>query len=283
MTSEQIYRACLVLYPRAFRRDYGHAMLEAFRDLQRSGTRRGLRFWLFVAADMCRSAAVQHLDVVTAPERRLALQWIAACALGATACGSLGSLVTWAFSYFYHPYLEGATFVPWLYGAMLGTGLGLVQVAVLGGRVQRPVVWVLVTAVGAAAGVELAIAVADRAGAAGYAAVFGLVVAGAQWMAVRSRVRSGWWIASSAGALSVVALFSGPALSRTVAGMNALSGSPAAPSAGAPTDLALLFRGLYAPLNAAEFALGFGVMAATGFIIGAITARPVSSMVSRAR
>jgi hypothetical protein len=47
--------------------------------------------------------------------------------------------------------------------------------------------------------------------------------------------------------------------------------------------LYLLLRGLYAPTSWTEAALGFAVMAATGLLVGAITARPVMSMLSRAR
>jgi hypothetical protein len=78
-----------------------------------------------------------------------------------------------------------------------------------------------------------------------------------------------------------MALVSGAALHRSVAGMNALSGQvrPLHDAAG----LALLVRGLYAPASASEFALGFAVMAMMGLVVGAITAVPVSSMLSRAR
>jgi hypothetical protein len=285
MTSERVYRALLAVYPRAFRRDYGDAMVEAFRDLHRGATRPPLGFWLFVSADTCRAAYALHVDAWKSSEHRLALQWVGACALGAAVCGAAGSAVTWSFGYFYHPYLEGTTFVPWIFGATLGAGLGLVQAAALRGRARLPAVWVPVTAGCTALGVELAIAMANLAGPLGYGLVVGSVVAGGQWLVLRSRVRgAGWWVLPSAGALTAVALVSSAALNRTLAGMNPLRHDLAAVDGGArDAGIELLLRGLYAPMSVAEFALWLAVMATIGLVIGAITAKPVSSMLSRAR
>jgi hypothetical protein len=36
------------------------------------------------------------------------------------------------FGYLYHPYLEGMTIAPWIYGAFLGLGLGIAERAALG-------------------------------------------------------------------------------------------------------------------------------------------------------
>jgi hypothetical protein len=47
--------------------------------------------------------------------------------------------------------------------------------------------------------------------------------------------------------------------------------------------LYLLLRGLYAPTNWTEVAMGFAVMATTGLLVGAITAKPIASMLARAR
>jgi hypothetical protein len=46
--------------------------------------------------------------------------------------------------------------------------------------------------------------------------------------------------------------------------------------------LYLLLRGLYAPTTWTEAAVGFAVMATTGLLVGAITAKPISSL-ARAR
>ena len=40
----------------------------------------------------------------------------------------------------------------------------------------------------------------------------------------------------------------------------------------------LLLRGLYAPTSWTEATIGFAVMAATGLLVGAITAKPISSL-----
>jgi hypothetical protein len=60
--------------------------------------------------------------------------------------------------------------------------------------------------------------------------------------------------------------------------MEALSTHPEA-----TPGLYLLLRGLYAPTNWTEVAVGFAVMATTGLLVGAITARPIASMLARAR
>jgi hypothetical protein len=91
MTADQFYRACLVVFPREFRQQYGDAMVEAFREFHSAIPRRGLGFWLFVGADTCRSACIEQISAWTSRPRRLALQWIGGCALGAAASGALGS------------------------------------------------------------------------------------------------------------------------------------------------------------------------------------------------
>jgi len=47
--------------------------------------------------------------------------------------------------------------------------------------------------------------------------------------------------------------------------------------------LFLLLRGLYAPASWMEAAVSFAVMATTGLLVGAITARPAASFLTRAR
>ena len=277
MTAETLYRALLAVYPPGFRRDYGEAMLEAFRDLHQGRAHDGVRFWLFVLVDALRSAshawAAACQEWCATPQ----LRWIAACAVGTAACGGLGSAATWAFGYFYHPYLEGTAFVPWLYGATLGAGLAVIQAVTLGRGLRLGRLWIVTTASCAALGVEVAITVAGIAGPVGYAVSFGSIVAAGQWIVLRGRLpRAAWWVLPSAAGLSTVALSTSRSLTSALAGMEALRRDPFADVQSA-AGLHLLLRGLYAPTSWTELALGLTLMAATGLLVGAITAKPVLS------
>jgi hypothetical protein len=44
----------------------------------------------------------------------------------------------------------------------------------------------------------------------------------------------------------------------------------------------VLLRGLYAPMSPAEWILGSLVMAVTGLVVGAMTAKPISALLSDA-
>src|SRR4051794_41889856 len=59
----RIYRALLVLYPRAFRRDYREPMVQLFGDSVRD---RGGRAWLRAAPDLVRTIPSQRLEAVMA-------------------------------------------------------------------------------------------------------------------------------------------------------------------------------------------------------------------------
>jgi hypothetical protein len=277
MNADTLYRTLLAAYPPGFRREYGDAMLEAFRDLHQARSHGRVRFWRFVLVDTLRSAI--HAWTVACQERCATrqLRWIAACAVGTAACGGLGSAATWAFGYFYHPYLEGTAFVPWLYGAMLGAGLAVVQAITLGRGLRLGRLWIVTTASCAALGVEVAIAVAGVAGPAGYAVSFGSIVAAGQWIVLRGRLpRAVWWVLPSAAGLSAVALSTSASLTSALAGMEALRRDPFA-DVQAAAGLHLLLRGLYAPTSWTELAMGSALMAATGLLVGAITAKPVAS------
>jgi hypothetical protein len=279
MTAEDIYRRLLAAYPARFRREYGDGMLEAFHDLRQHTARRPLAFWLFVVADTLRAASAERAHACRELLQSSRCRWMTACAVGATACGALGSLATWAFSYFYHPYLEGTAFVPWVYGATLGAGLALVQALALGRRLPLGKLWIVTSACCAALGVEVAISIARVAGPVGYAVTFGSVVAGGQWIVLRGRLpNAAWWVLPSAGGLSAVVMSARSTLSSALAGMEALRHHP-----DATPGLYLLLRGLYAPTNWTEVAMGFAVMATTGLLVGAITAKPIASMLARAR
>jgi hypothetical protein len=282
MTAEDVYRRMLTAFPERFRREYGDGMLEAFRDLRQHTARGPLAFWLFVVADTLRGAASERAQACGELLRSSRARWMMACACGATACGALGSLATWTFSYFYHPYLEGTAFIPWVYGAMLGAGLALVQALALGRRLPLRKLWIVTSGCCAALGVEIAISIARVAGPIGYAVAFGSVVAGGQWIVLRGRLPLGqpgaaWWVLPSAGALSAVVMSARNTLTAALAGMEAIGNHP-----DSTPGLYLLLRGLYAPTTWTEAAVGFAVMATTGLLVGAITAKPISSL-ARAR
>ena len=154
MTAEGVYAALLRLYPSSFREAYGSRMVEAFRDMRRDPGHRGFRFWLWVLDDLSRSLIAQYLERLHIRGNQPAVQWSIACGLGAFATTVLAFALAWPFAYLYHPYLEGATFVPWIYGAILGVGLGVIQVAVLR-ALRLGLVWIGVTALCAAFGLEL--------------------------------------------------------------------------------------------------------------------------------
>ena len=66
-------------------------------------------------------------------------------------------------------------------------------------------------------------------------------------------------------------------LTSALAGIEALGNHP-----DSTPGLYLLLRGLYSPTDWTKVAVGFAVMATTGLLVGAITAKPISSMLARA-
>lgn len=56
-----LYRACVVLYPRAFRRDYGEAMVQLFADRVREV---GGRAWLVALPDLLRTVPIERIEAV---------------------------------------------------------------------------------------------------------------------------------------------------------------------------------------------------------------------------
>jgi hypothetical protein len=98
-----VYAALLTLYPEPFRREYGGAMIEAFRDLSRAHSRGRLSLWRFVLGDVCRSVGRAHLDACRSGVRRLVLQWLGACTIGIVTTAVVADALAWCFSYLYHP------------------------------------------------------------------------------------------------------------------------------------------------------------------------------------
>jgi hypothetical protein len=287
MTAEQVYGALLALYPTAFRREYGEAMTDAFRDLyhdhkaHRAGRRSTLGFWSFVAADLCQSLVREQIAACRSGDRREAMRWLGVCAAGSIATVCLANTTTWLFGYLYHPYLEGMTIAPWIYGAFLGLGLGVAERAALRRHGRLGTRWILASGLAAAIGLQVAVSVASSTGPLGYGVVLGGFVGTGQWLVLRTRVeRAGWLVLGSAMALWLGALSYAATLDRTLRGLGALPNDVLAGQAqmGYREALGVLVRGLYRPKSWAELAMELAVMATSGLVIGALTARPVSAM-----
>lgn len=62
--AERIYRACLRLYPSAFRQEYGDCLLALFRDMRRDAERSRGGYWrlyVLIACDLLVTIPKQHL------------------------------------------------------------------------------------------------------------------------------------------------------------------------------------------------------------------------------
>ncbi|MDZ4767221.1 MAG: hypothetical protein SGI73_21980 [Chloroflexota bacterium] len=87
-TSERVYRALLILYPAAFRREYGRHMTQVFRDLCRDAVARGGRWglvncWAAALLDLLKSVITEHRKVDIAMSKAKFIQssgWF--CLLG---------------------------------------------------------------------------------------------------------------------------------------------------------------------------------------------------------
>jgi len=278
MTGELLYSALLRLYPRSFRHEYGEAMVDAFRILR--ATRRGsvLQFWLFLTVDACRSACRERLDAWRSGRHAFLLRWVGVCTLGVGVTAILANLLNWSFSYFYQPYLEHVSLTPWTYGALLGCGLGIAQSTALRLRFPIGTTWILASAISAAFGLELAVRVSQFAGIVLFGVVLGICVGSGQWLVLRTQTRrAGWWIVVSAMALPVGALSFVGTMHRTLAGMNPIAnpvGSPASPVSA--VQLEALVQALYVPRSPSDLLVEFLLIATSGIVIGALTARAVS-------
>lgn len=278
MNAERRYRLLLRLYPRRFREQYGDAMTDTFIDCHRHARSRGLSFWLFVASDTVHAAAVQHFNVWASDDRRVSARWLAACTAGTVLCYVAGGASTWAFRYLYHPYLEGTTFLPSVYGALLGATLGGTQ-SLMFVRVNERAMWIGVSALSAAVGWELATRAALLTGALGYAVVIGATVAAAQWLALRGRMKRPSTAALiSAFAVSTAAVAGSVAVTRSLAGLNALR----VPPASGRIAVEVIVRNFYAPMDWRQCLFAVTTTALAGLILGAITVRPASSLLARA-
>lgn len=277
MRPERVYEALLRAYPPGFRRDYGPAMVEAFSQLLQASRGSRFSFWRFVLIDLAKSACAEQIDACRTGRRRLALEWAGACACGAVATALLANLLTWTFTYLYHPFFEGVSLPPWSYGAVLGLTLGFMQSVLLRKRFQLGIAWVAATAAGTAAGLEAAISIARVAGPVAYGVVLGSVVGGAQWMVVRRRSRrSAARAVCSALAFSIVLLSVAVNLHTTFDGLNAWTRAPLSPRVESrDAVIQFLTRGLLFPANGADLAIELAVMIICGLVVAAWTFKPL--------
>jgi len=267
----------LRLYPAPFRKQYGQEITDTIRDLRRASSASTLRFWLFIGADAFRAAIEQQRDAWRG-RSRTAINWIAACTLGAAAWKALATALAWLFAYLYHPYLEGTVLSPWLYGATLGAGLGIAQCLVVR-QLPRPA-WMVVSAACAAVGLEVAMRSGSWTGPIGFGTVIGVTVACGQWMVLRERFHRASWLAAVGGAvLSVAAISLGVAANRAPLAVNALNHYATAVDRAPMVPVQML----YAPMDWSEWMFGVIAIAVSGLVVGAITAKPVAALLSDAR
>jgi len=279
MNARRVYESLLWLYPKPFRERYGMAMLDTFVDLHDHARRTGLRFWLFVLTDAIRAASIQHLDRCASDDRRIAIRWLVACTVGTVLCNALGSALMWSFSYFYHPYLDGMTFIPSMYGVLLGTCLGTIQSLMFTNLSER-IAWIVVSAASAALGLELASWIAPLPGPMGYGVVVGTTVAAVQWLTLRGRMKRPSAAAlTSALGVSVAAVAGSVAVNQALTGLNALR----VPTVAAAARLDAVSRVLYTPMNWSDYLFAVGSTAVAGLILGAITVKPASAWFARAQ
>jgi hypothetical protein len=278
MNARRLYRLLLLVYPEPFRQRYGDEMTDTFVDLHQYDESTGLRFWSFVVSDTVRAAAVQHLQVWASEDGRVAGRWLLSCVVGTVLCNLMGGGLMWAFQYFYHPFLEGTTFSPFLYGALLGATLGGTQ-SLMFARVSERATWILVSALSAAVGWKFATEAAGAIGLLGYGVVIGVTVASTQRLALRGRMHCPSAAAViSAFAVSTAAVAGSVAVTRTLAGLNALG----VPQGTAPITIELVLRDFFAPMDWRQSVFALTTTAVAGLVLGAITVRPASSLLARA-
>ena len=266
----------LRLYPASFRKRYGREITDTILDLRDASSASRLRFWARIGIDACRAAAEQRVDEWK-QSGRATLRWIAACTIGAAAWKAIGTAFGWLFAYFYHPYLEGAALSPWLYGATLGAALGATQCLIV--RKLPAAIWIAMSAAFAAVGLQVAVVIGSFMGPLSFGAVVGIAVACGQWIVLRERFqRAGLLAALGGSVLSMAALSVGVAMHRAPFAANALNHFviPVDPGPFLP------MQALYAPMNWTEWTMGLAAIATSGLVVGAITAKPVSSVLSDA-
>jgi hypothetical protein len=244
MTAERVYCTMLKLYPAGFRRDYGEAMVDIFREIYRNRPESRVPFWLYITADVVRTAWQQHVAARSAGVDRFVLQWLIACTAGAVVATILADVLA-------HD--------PMTLGALVGLSLAATQCAALRLRAWRSCAWMLFTTIGGAIGLKVGMALLDATGPRAdfvHALALGAFIGAAQWLVLRTQVRAaGRWIVASAVAYPLGVLSEG--------------------------RLAVLLNGLIASDGWAALVAGSIVMPAIcGLVLGAITAKPLWSILS---
>jgi hypothetical protein len=283
MTAERFYARLLLAYPASLRREYGDDMLDTFRQFRRTYRGSPVAFWTRLLIDTIRSAFSSHIDACRTGTRRFTLEWMATCASGAIVMTLVANALTFGFAYLYHPYLEGVVIPAWGYGALLGVALGAAQAAVLRVSLRLGLLWLIASGLGAAIGLEAAIATARLAGPIGYGFVLGSIVGIVQWSVLRTRVqRAAWWGLASSIAWSAVMLSCAISLHTTLQGLTAISQNPLKVDPAAyDASLGFLARGLYGPTTSADLFIELAVMGMCGVVVAVLTAKPLSSIHAR--
>lgn len=277
MTREQIYASLMRLYPKSFRREYEEQMLTTFREFSRDSVHSPARFWGFLFRDTARSVAREHTDAWTHGMRRLGLGWIAACSFGTLASGAAIALFLFAVERLFPTYRDATGIAhnvsrnlpPGVYGALIGLVIGGAQALALRHHWRRAVLWSLATSLAAGVGFSLGWVVAHAidfrvagsglprlTGYFGGVVFLGVLVGAIQSLLLRMPARSAaTWILSNAVAI--------PLGIGTVAACEFF-----------------LFRAN--PRTWQGLLVAFAVYpAAIGLVIGAVTLRPLTTLLSR--
>jgi hypothetical protein len=274
MTAERFYARLLRLYSPAFRREYGDEMIETFRDLYRDSAGNTARFWLFIVADVLRSAARQRLAALLSSTKRPEADWVIRCAGSGIAIMITAHALSWSFGYLYHPYLEGISIPAWVCGGALGLGLGVAQSAKVERRLGSRTLLIFATGAAAALGLQLAVLFGRPVV---YGTAVGAFVGGVQWLILGIRDnRAVPWVVSSMTAMSLAAAASAGAISVTLRGLNPRALDPQR------FDLAeIASRLLPSPIRMSTANLA--VMIVCGLLTAVLTARWLSAIHAKGR
>jgi hypothetical protein len=140
------------------------------------------------------------------------------CVTGAIVIAAAAHALSWMFSYFYHPYLEGLAIPAWAYGAVLGSGLGVVQSTKLERGPRSRATWTLATSAASAVGMQVVVSFGEPAT---YGTLLGGFVGGVQWfvLAEGDRRRTRWALSSLTAMVLAIGASTGVMLS-TLRGLN---------------------------------------------------------------
>jgi hypothetical protein len=272
MTAERVYTRLLAMYSPAFRLEYHDEMLEAFRELHGVRSHNPLTFWAFIIGDLVCSAARERFISCSALPKRPEIEWLMLCVSGAIAIAGAAHALSWTFSYFYHPYLEGLAIPAWAYGAVLGSGLGVVQSTKLERGLRSRARLTLATSVASAVGLQVVVSFGEPAT---YGTLLGGFVGGVQWLVFADGYRrTATWVLSSVTAMVLAVGASAGAMLSTLRGLN-----PRASDLPVFDIDRLLNTTLPLPLSMPNVA----VMSICGLMSAILTARLLTTMHAKGR